>query len=163
MLFRNSKDLFYNGFLCFVNHCALITASGGAEFDGAMTDVLHPEDINRPARTSVMTKIDICRNREVAGSARVRNLSEYGLGGVSSVMLDKGEPITVEIKGAGRVFGTVAWVEDGEFGMKFDNPIDPASLKMTDVANVSLGDKFSFKQRYQPVADYKRPGFQSRH
>ncbi len=127
-----------------------------------MTDIGQCRETDRPARTSVMTKVQIFRDSKLAGTARVRNLSAFGLGGVSSVDLDEGEPVTVDIHGPGQVRGTVVWVSGNAFGVKFDCPIDPTSLKMNDVAQVSLAERFSFKQRYQPVEDYERPGFHRR-
>lgn len=56
---------------------------------------------------------------------RVRNLSPGGL----MIELDRavlpGAPVSLEMRGLGKVTGTVAWCTRGRVGIAFDAPIDP--------------------------------------
>lgn len=112
---------------------------------------------DRVKRTALLTKVDIYRDDHVVGTARVRNLSQCGLGGVCDVQLTPDEEISVELTGVGRVRGQIAWVKDKTFGLRFIEDIDLAALKMPPPVLVQKPDRFTFEQRYQPIANYRRP------
>ena len=57
--------------------------------------------------------------------ARVRNLSEIGLMADFLDVAEPGEPVTVEVRGIGRVDGKVAWLRGGRIGINFDVQVDP--------------------------------------
>ena len=59
------------------------------------------------------------------GSARVRNLSATGMMADIERPLAKGDRVSTELRGVGRVSGTVAWARDDRVGIAFDEPIDP--------------------------------------
>jgi hypothetical protein len=59
------------------------------------------------------------------GQARVRNLSASGLMADCEAGLTKGQPVVMELRGVGRVYGTIAWVRANRVGISFDSPVDP--------------------------------------
>lgn len=71
------------------------------------------------------------------GKARVRNLSATGLMADCEAGLTKGQPVIMELRGVGRVYGTIAWVRGNRAGISFDSPVDPqlARKPIADGAN----------------------------
>lgn len=59
------------------------------------------------------------------GSARVRNLSATGMMADVEQPLAKGDRVFTELRGIGRISGTVAWTKDDRVGIAFDQAIDP--------------------------------------
>lgn len=116
----------------------------------------------RAKRTALLTKTALREDGGAAGDARVRNLSERGLGGVTNIPLSPGQTMTIMLNGIGQVHGRVAWVDDKSFGMEFDEPIDLDKLEMSRSGPVAEPVKFNVAQRFKPVEDYKRPGFTHR-
>lgn len=57
--------------------------------------------------------------------ARVRNLSVGGMMIETRDGLVAGDPIVAELRGIGRVSGTVAWASGHRAGIRFDTPVDP--------------------------------------
>lgn len=115
----------------------------------------------RAKRKSLLTKTalhtDSCR-----GDARVRNLSANGLGGVTDITVKAGQELIIMLNGIGPVSGRVAWVKGKSFGMEFDEAIDLGRLEMPNAPITHAPERFNVASRFQPVADYKRPGFTHR-
>ena len=61
--------------------------------------------------------------------ARVRNLSAGGMMVEISNPFEKGDELTVELRGVGVVTGRVAWALNGRIGIALDKPIDPAKAR----------------------------------
>jgi hypothetical protein len=59
------------------------------------------------------------------GKARVRNLSATGLMADCDAGLGRGQPVIVELRGVGKILGSIAWTKDGRTGITFNQPIDP--------------------------------------
>ena len=117
---------------------------------------------DRAKRTSLLTKTALRDEAGGSGDARIRNLSEKGLGGVSEMTLDPGQRVIVTLKGIGSVPGRIVWTSGKSFGMEFADPIDLDQLYMPTGDIVQAKPKFSVASRYKPVQDYKRPGFTHR-
>lgn len=118
--------------------------------------------VDRPQRKAFLTTATLSREGAREASVRVRNLSRTGLGGVASQPFPRGEELTVNLKGIGPVHGRVAWSEGGRFGMAFDKEIDLESLELTPASEVKLAGAGEVLHRFEPITDYRRPGFRSR-
>lgn len=66
---------------------------------------------------------------------RVRNLSSGGMMAEAQVDVVRGTAVSVELRNLGWVRGTVAWRQDGRFGIAFAQEIDPS------VVRVPVGNK----------------------
>ena len=60
---------------------------------------------------------------------RVRNLSEGGLMVELDRPLDVGTPVSLDVRGIGRVEGRVAWWAESRAGVALDRPIDPRKAR----------------------------------
>jgi PilZ domain len=58
-------------------------------------------------------------------NVRVRNISSGGMMIDSTAKLEKGHPVSADIKGIGKVLGYVAWATDTRIGIAFNAPVDP--------------------------------------
>ena len=56
---------------------------------------------------------------------KVRNLSAGGMMAEGEVRVDRGSPVTVELRNIGPVEGSVAWIEGNRFGVVFADEVDP--------------------------------------
>lgn len=56
---------------------------------------------------------------------KVRNLSAGGMMAEGEVQVDRGSPVTVELRNIGQVEGSVAWIEGNRFGVAFVEEVDP--------------------------------------
>ncbi|QLC24489.1 hypothetical protein HFP57_05275 [Parasphingopyxis algicola] len=110
----------------------------------------------------MLTKTALQDDGGATGDARVRNLSEKGLGGVTDIPLSPGQTMTIMLNGIGQVQGRIAWVNDKSFGMEFDEPIDLGKLELAKRQPLEKPTKFNVARRFRPVEDYKRPGFTHR-
>ncbi len=81
-------------------------------------------------RDSLLLKADM-RLSNTSGSfeARVRNLSAGGLMAEAAVAANRGDPVEVNLRNVGWVFGTVAWSTGNRFGVAFNAPIDPKLVR----------------------------------
>ena len=61
---------------------------------------------------------------------RVRNLSAGGMMAEGQVDVVRGTAISVELRNLGWVRGTVAWRQDGRFGIAFAQEIDPTVVRV---------------------------------
>lgn len=59
---------------------------------------------------------------------KVRNLSALGMMGEGPAKVVPGSRLTINFDEVPEVIGAVAWVQQGRFGVAFDEEIDPASL-----------------------------------
>jgi hypothetical protein len=87
------------------------------------------EKTKRTKRTAMLRKTDLRRPNGQRSAARLRNLSETGLGGVSDISLVPEEDLSITLNGIGEVSGHVAWADGKNFGMVFDEAIDPESSR----------------------------------
>ncbi len=56
---------------------------------------------------------------------KMRNLSAGGMMGEGTVRVQRGQVVAVCIRNIGWVEGSVAWVQEGRFGIAFRDEIDP--------------------------------------
>lgn len=117
------------------------------------------EETKRAKRTAMLRKTDLRRANGQRGTARLRNLSETGLGGVSDIFLASDEDLSITLDGIGSVKGHVAWADGKNFGMVFDEAIDPENLSPNHREFFAAPTGYTVPDRFQPVKDYKRPGF----
>lgn len=119
----------------------------------------HSKDaaMNRAKRTALLAKTKLRDDSGKSGDARVRNLSEKGLGGVTDTPLEQGQKMTITLNGIGPVKGHVAWVKGKAFGMTFDTPIDPDALTLSKGTKPQGPERFTVASRFQPVKESKRP------
>ncbi|WP_370172394.1 PilZ domain-containing protein [Sphingobium abikonense] len=59
------------------------------------------------------------------GRARIRNLSATGLMADCEMPLAAGQKVALDLRGVGRITGTIAWSRDSKIGLAFDEVIDP--------------------------------------
>ncbi|WP_062734349.1 PilZ domain-containing protein [Sphingobium abikonense] len=59
------------------------------------------------------------------GRARIRNLSATGLMADCEMPLAAGQKVALDLRGVGRISGTIAWSRDSKIGLAFDEVIDP--------------------------------------
>jgi hypothetical protein len=105
-----------------------------------------------PARTAPRDSLFLLTNITTPegaslGKARVRNLSAVGLMADCERPIASGMRIAVDLRGVGRVLGTVAWARADKIGMAFDDAIDPQLARKPVGANRSEGQ----------LPDYLRP------
>ncbi len=117
------------------------------------------EKTKRAKRTAMLRKTDLHRSDGQRSAARLRNLSETGLGGISDIPMESGEDLSVTLDGIGEVSGHLAWVDGKKFGMVFDEAIDPEKLTNNHRELAAKPTGYTVPTRFQPVNDYKRPGF----
>lgn len=60
---------------------------------------------------------------------RVRNLSAGGMMAESPTRVQRGQPVWAQLRNVGWVEGSVAWVQDGRFGVAFREEIDPMVVR----------------------------------
>lgn len=80
------------------------------------------------------------------GKARIRNLSATGLMADCERAVPAGAKVEFDLRGIGKVSGTVAWARDDKIGLAFDEAIDP-QLARKPVSNGVA----------QQLPDYLRP------
>ena len=56
---------------------------------------------------------------------RIRNLSAGGLMADCATVLNRGERVTLDIRGLGITPGNIAWYANGKIGVAFDYQVDP--------------------------------------
>lgn len=117
---------------------------------------------DRAKRRALLTTTALRDEAGGRNDVRIRNLSERGLGGVAEMTLEPGQAVSIVLKGIGSVKGRVVWTSGKSFGMEFTDPIDLDQLYVPSGDIVQAPLRFSVASRYQPVQDYKRPGFTHR-
>jgi len=124
-----------------------------------MGSVPESEKAKRAKRTAMLRKTRLHTAKGLRSAVRLRNLSETGLGGVSDIHLMQNEGLSISLDGIGPVKGHVAWVNGKRFGMVFDEAIDPENLANNHLEFVTAPKGFKVHDCFQPITDYKRPGF----
>lgn len=61
---------------------------------------------------------------------RVRNLSAKGLMADCPAAVERGQNVTLDLRGIGPVSGAIIWSDGGRVGIAFDRPINPANARM---------------------------------
>jgi hypothetical protein len=56
---------------------------------------------------------------------KVRNLSSGGMMADGELKVSQGQPVQIELRNIGWIDGSVAWKQDGRFGIAFAEEIDP--------------------------------------
>jgi hypothetical protein len=99
------------------------------------SETMDATDNRQIARDSLFLMADL-RIEGFDGMQRikVRNLSAGGMMGEGSVRVIRGARVEVNLRNAGWVAGTVAWVHESRFGVAFLRDIDPS------VVRVPVGD-----------------------
>ncbi len=82
---------------------------------------------------------------------RVRNISAGGLMVEPVEPLDRGEPVSIDLRGIGIVDGHVAWAMEGRMGIAFLRPIDPKMTRQS--VKVSVTPVYT-----PPIVASRRPG-----
>lgn len=65
---------------------------------------------------------------------KVRNLSAGGMMAEGDLRVSRGVLVQVNLRNAGWVDGSVAWVHDTRFGIAFREEIDPKAVRANNVA-----------------------------
>lgn len=84
------------------------------------------------------------------GKARVRNLSATGLMADCERGVPAGIKVEFELRGIGKMTGTVAWARGDKIGLAFDEPIDPQLARKpvsTGAAQQTVSDYLRLHQR----------------
>lgn len=72
----------------------------------------------------LIAKVRVQGKRQ-AEQVRVRNLSAGGIMAEIGMLVAPGTRVEVELRGIGKITGSVAWSMAGRAGIAFDSPIDP--------------------------------------
>lgn len=72
---------------------------------------------------------------------RVRNLSSGGLMAETPCKVQRGLMVWVNLRNLGWTEGTVAWVQDGRFGIAFRDEIDPRLARAPLAAGTLAGEQ----------------------
>ncbi|MBC2777487.1 hypothetical protein [Parasphingopyxis marina] len=113
----------------------------------------------RDDRKSLLAKAPLFQDGVEIASLRIRNLSAFGVGGVTSIPLEKGMVLTVRLQGIGDIPARVAWARGDKAGFQLRQRIEAEALKLSDLASVKLPGSGKVPARFEPVKDHKRPGF----
>lgn len=89
-------------------------------------------------------------------TSRVLDLSNGGIRTTLPVMLERGHPVTVIMKGVGETRAKIAWTRGGEVGIKFDRRIEKA-LVIQALTGAPAASHIEFAKSAVP-----RPGFRIR-
>lgn len=76
----------------------------------------------------VLSAVILAEGLEKPVSIRVCNISAGGLMAVVPPHVRLSGTVAVVIRHAGRLFGRIAWAQNGRIGVKFDREIDPVAL-----------------------------------
>jgi len=89
-------------------------------------------------------------------TSRVLDLSNGGIRTTLPVVLERGHPVTVIMKGVGEIRAKIAWTRGGEVGIKFDRKIEKA-LVIQALTGAPTASHIEFAKSAVP-----RPGFRIR-
>lgn len=87
------------------------------------------------------------------GKARVCNLSATGLMADCERAVPAGAKVEFELRGIGKMTGTVAWAREDKIGLAFDEPIDPQLARKpvsTGTAQQTMPDYLRLHQHGLP-------------
>ncbi len=92
------------------------------------------------ARDSLFVLVDLRVDGEITDHrVKMRNLSAAGMMAEGSVLVRRGMVVWVNLKDAGWVEGTVAWVQEKRFGIAFREVVDPTAARNTKVPPAHIG------------------------
>lgn len=101
-----------------------------------------------PDRDSLLLVADIVAEGEVSAARHtVRNLSPGGMMAQGSIPLADGARVSVTLRNIGTVQGKVAWVENGRYGISFDQEIDPQAVRAPVALASFLSDAMKLRPR----------------
>lgn len=86
----------------------------------------------------------------------VRDVSAQGIGGKCQLDLIAGEAVTICLPTHDPIAGRIAWCAKRSFGVKLDDGVDPARVR---ISSDSGAEPYQAPERAQPAGDFKRPGF----
>jgi hypothetical protein len=72
--------------------------------------------------------------QDVVHRVKVRNLSAGGMMAEAELRVVRGERVQVNLRNAGWVEGSVAWVQENRFGIAFSEEIDPKAVRANTAA-----------------------------
>jgi hypothetical protein len=89
---------------------------------------------------------------------KVRNLSSGGMMAEGELQVAQGVPLQIELRNIGWIEGSVAWKQDGRFGIAFAQEIDPKLARAPVSANSDQGDtpRFTRPPLAQTDGDFLR-------
>ncbi len=99
------------------------------------------------ARDSLFLSAQLKVGSLPAEQVRVRNLSAGGMMAEYPSSVEQGTPVTVELRGIGRVGGRIAWATDGRIGVAFDEHIDPMQARKPVAVRPAASTPPSFPPR----------------
>lgn len=92
------------------------------------------------ARDSLFVLVDLRVDGEITDHrVKMRNLSAAGMMAEGSVLVRRGMVVWVNLKDAGWVEGTVAWVQEKRFGIAFREEVNPAAARNTNAPPAHIG------------------------
>lgn len=71
-------------------------------------------------------------------TVRVRNLSPGGMLAESTLAIERGAAVEVDLRNIGPVPGRVVWTGEGKFGIAFDRLVDPQAVRRQLVSQSDL-------------------------
>lgn len=122
-----------------------------------MNDQTNPPSLDREKRKSLLS-VGVLYDGHDTIDVRIRNLSPEGCGGRAAEHLPKDQSYEIELKGLGRIRGTIVWSSEKAFGMRFDEPVNLERLEMANASEVLLKQKYDPLKDYKPPEIYRRPG-----
>jgi hypothetical protein len=84
---------------------------------------------------------------------KVRNLSSGGMMAEGEIKVSAGIPVQIELRNIGWIQGSVAWKQDGRFGIAFAEEIDPKLARAPVSASSDQGDTPRFTRPPLPQTD----------
>ena len=91
---------------------------------------MESEEHRRAPRDSVYLLASIrIENTDCEQGVKIRNLSASGLMAEGDTVVSLGSIVCVHIRNIGWVRGSVCWIVDGRFGVRFDAEIDPIKAR----------------------------------
>ena len=92
------------------------------------------------SRDSLVVLVDLRVDGEITDHrVKMRNLSAAGMMAEGSVLVRRGMVVWVNLKDAGWVEGTVAWVQEKRFGIAFREEVNPAAARKAQAAPAHIG------------------------
>lgn len=122
-----------------------------------MNDESNSPSADRKSRKSLLS-VGRIYDKNTGIDVRLRNLSPEGCGGRASETLVEGRVYEIELKGIGRIRGTIVWAAEKQFGMHFEEPVKLDRLAMSSTSEILLQDKYDPLKDYKPPEIYRRPG-----
>ena len=106
------------------------------------------------ARDSLFVLVDLRVDGEIADHrVKMRNLSSAGMMAEGSVPVRRGMVVWVNLKDAGWVEGTVAWVQEKRFGIAFREEVNPVAARNTQAPPAHIG---TYEVRRPTIAGLSR-------